>query len=117
MKEFWLIKINYNLLIKKREFFFFTKEYEVSFDQDLPEYFLAHDKKSAKNLVFYSDWWRNDICESLSIKTLFKNIVGCELLDKTLTAEKVKKISLFDMIANRISNEDFMSYVIERLER
>ena len=116
MRNFWSATIEYSILVKIRKWLFFSEEQILDFAEPLPKYFLAHTEKLAKDLVFHSDWWREDFISPLRLEELMSEVIYCELIEKDLFVKKVDKITLFDMMTERITEKDFMDYVIERIE-
>ncbi len=115
MKDFWAATIKYSIILRFRHWLFFSRWSEVEFVDLLPEYFLAPSEKSAKDLVSFSDWWRRGDKFYRDIIEEDKDILGYDI-QKTVTVEKVKTITLLDMMSDKISEEDYMNYVLERLE-
>ena len=116
MRNFWSATIEYSILVKIKKWLFFSGEEVINFAEPLPRYFLAHSERLAKDLVFYSDWWKEDLVNSLRLEELMAEVISCELIEKVLFVKKVDKITLLDMVAERVTEKDFMDYVIERIE-
>ena len=116
MRNFWSATIEYSILVKMRKWLFFSEEKILDFAEPLPKYFLAHTERLAKDLVFYSTWWKENLIETLRLDELMAEVISCELIEKVLFVKKVDKITLLDMMSERITEKDFMDYVIERIE-